>query len=206
MWRREGSAVDCACGFRRSRTSRAGCPSPVPAIVAVGSNIEPRVMLAAKEARRYFHRVYGALPEIMVVAAADLRDAMASTLPDHIVLIGVDMQALSRSRRVALVGDVTVRSELGLDLPDLRDDEHVVRTVRAGHTRVHVVGGASALGALYAAYQWVHALGVRFFLKGDVIPSTPPHVVVPNVDIVATPEFSIRGLQPFHDFFEVWCC
>ena len=70
-----------------------------------------------------------------------------------------------------------------------------------GDTRVHVVVGASDLGALYASYRLAHAIGVRFYLKGDIIPSSPRVSWLPDLYEDASPTFELRGLQPFHDFF-----
>ena len=65
---------------------------------------------------------------------------------------------------------------------------------------VQIVGG-DPLGVLYGAYRYAERLGVRFYLHGDVVPDERL-VELPHVDEEGAPLFSIRGIQPFHDFSE----
>ena len=65
---------------------------------------------------------------------------------------------------------------------------------------VRIVGGDPA-GVLYGAYRYAEKLGVRFYLHGDVIPDARL-AQLPKVDETGAPLFSVRGIQPFHDFPE----
>jgi len=62
--------------------------------------------------------------------------------------------------------------------------------------------GGDDTGTLYAAYRLAEALGVRFYLHGDVIPDEQVEWQLPAVDERGAPLFALRGIQPFHDFPE----
>ena len=84
---------------------------------------------------------------------------------------------------------------------NLAAEQFTIRTdTRAGHQRVTITGG-SDLGVLYGAYRYVEKLGVRFYLHGDAIPDERI-AALPEVNEDAKPLFDIRGILPFHDFFE----
>ena len=104
-----------------------------------------------------------------------------------------------------------VRSEL------LAPDSHVVHTLKStasttkgaagvgGPGRVIVCVGATPRASLYAVYSLMELLGVRYYLHGDVLPSQPNASLLTFANIAPlsetyTPRFSVRGLQPFHDF------
>jgi hypothetical protein len=65
-----------------------------------------------------------------------------------------------------------------------------------------LVAGGDAIGTLYGAYRFAEHLGVRFYLHGDVIPDEPQAFRLPDVKESGAPLFSVRGIQPFHDFPE----
>lgn len=68
--------------------------------------------------------------------------------------------------------------------------------------KLYIVGG-SDLSLLYGAYHFAELLGVRFYLHDEVIPDEKiQNFSLPAVDELSKPLFSIRGLQPFHDFPE----
>ena len=82
---------------------------------------------------------------------------------------------------------------------------HALRTVHLSpNLRVHLLTAPDTIGVLYAAYAFAEALGARFSLTGDVLPSPencdPNDSIIPNLSILASPTFEKRGLQPFHDF------
>ncbi|MBI3118642.1 MAG: hypothetical protein HYZ00_08145 [Candidatus Hydrogenedentes bacterium] len=73
----------------------------------------------------------------------------------------------------------------------------------AGHygRTLYIVGG-SELGVLYGAYRFCEHLGIRFYLHGDVIPDDQTPITLPEIHERRAPLFSLRGIQPFHDFPE----
>ena len=68
---------------------------------------------------------------------------------------------------------------------------------------------ATHAALLYGSYRVAEELGVYFTLHDDVVPdkSHPgwsPVQRLPQLRVDAAPTFSVRGLQPFHDFFRTW--
>ena len=71
--------------------------------------------------------------------------------------------------------------------------------------RVTITGGDD-LGMLYGSYRFCEALGVRFYLHGDVIPDERL-VDLPAVNETGKPLFGLRGVNPWgsHPFgFDAW--
>ena len=64
------------------------------------------------------------------------------------------------------------------------------------------IKGGSPTAVLYGAYEFAEQLGVRFYLEGDVVPDRQVPFEIPDLNIRKKPLFSIRGIQPFHDFPE----
>ena len=64
------------------------------------------------------------------------------------------------------------------------------------------ITGGSDVAVLYGAYHFAEKLGVRFYLHGDVIPDKQIALAIPALDETHQPLFELRGIQPFHDFFE----
>jgi hypothetical protein len=70
-----------------------------------------------------------------------------------------------------------------------------------GGARLAVTGGGD-IGTLYGVYRLAERLGVRFYLNGEVIPEQRIAARLPAIDEEGRPLFSVRGVQPFHDFAE----
>lgn len=71
--------------------------------------------------------------------------------------------------------------------------------------RTTITGGDDR-GILYGAYRFVEALGVRFYLHGDVVPDAPL-AALPDVNETGRPLFGLRGVNPWgsHPFgFDAW--
>ncbi len=66
---------------------------------------------------------------------------------------------------------------------------------------VSIIGGDD-VGTLYGVYRFAERLGVRFYLHGDVIPDSLVPLAFPEFAEDGHALFSVRGLQPFHDFAE----
>jgi len=64
------------------------------------------------------------------------------------------------------------------------------------------ITGGSDIAVLYGAYHVAEKLGVRFYLHGDTIPDEQIALAIPTLDETHQPLFELRGIQPFHDFFE----
>ena len=165
-----------------------------PSIIVYGD--EPHIQLAAKEVARYCYLVYGDLPTTTTAAAQSVDQFLSDGLNDGSDTIVVAQLSSS------------ISSLIGVNMPESSSfDFHAIRTIDVDGRRVHIITGATPTATLYAAYRFAHAIGVRFFLKGDFIPSTrrtsdanSKHI--PHLHEDSTPTFELRGLQPFHDFFE----
>ncbi len=85
---------------------------------------------------------------------------------------------------------------LGLEAA-LGADAYTLKT-EGETTRIH---GGDPTGVLYGAYRYAEKLGVRFYLHGDVVPDGRLEKL-PRVEETGRPLFTVRGIQPFHDFPE----
>lgn len=85
---------------------------------------------------------------------------------------------------------------------ELREQEYLLKTVEAGAHHILVIVGGDDVGTLYGAYRLAETLGIRFYLDGDVIPDQQVAWKMPKLDERGSPLFSLRGILPFHDFFE----
>lgn len=70
-----------------------------------------------------------------------------------------------------------------------------------------LVAGSDAQHALYGAYALLERLGCTFTLAGATVPPRAPDarglaVALADAPVRASPVFTARGLQPFHDFAE----
>lgn len=65
------------------------------------------------------------------------------------------------------------------------------------------ISGGSDQAVLYGVYRYAELMGVRFYVHGDVIPDERIKITeLPECNEAGKPLFSIRGIQPFHDFQE----
>ena len=100
----------------------------------------------------------------------------------------------SISSRPAAERIVLVRKPIGAQ-------HYRITTTRSnGRTTWSIIGGDDS-GILYGTYRFAEKLGVRFYLHGDVVPDARL-AKLPDINETGKPIFSIRGIQPFHDFSE----
>ncbi len=83
----------------------------------------------------------------------------------------------------------------------LKPQEYILKTSASSGRRTWWIVGGDDAGVLYGAYRFAEKLGVRFYLHGDVAPDQRL-ARLPDVNETGRPIFSIRGIQPFHDFAE----
>lgn len=143
--------------------------------VVTAEDAPPLVQLAAKEIARYAYLRTGALP------SGEGEARIAAAVMDG--LAGLDVpEAVARAAR------------------DLAPEGYLLRTEGGSH---YCIGG-SETAALYAAYRFAHALGVRFYLHGDTVPDARQADLIATLRLDETdaPLFELRGIQPFHDFPE----
>ncbi|MBN1899999.1 hypothetical protein JW926_01585 [Candidatus Sumerlaeota bacterium] len=87
-------------------------------------------------------------------------------------------------------------------IKNLGKQEYLLKTIHNDKNHFLLICGGDTLGTLYGAYNFAEHLGVRFYLDGDVIPDRKIKFEIPELDETAKPLFTLRGIQPFHDFAE----
>ena len=78
------------------------------------------------------------------------------------------------------------------------------RTGEKQSLNIVLLEGGSLQGCLYAVYEFLEQLGIRFYIQEDVFPAKAQEkkICELNLDYTKKPLFEIRGLLPFHDFPE----
>ncbi|MDO8589395.1 MAG: malectin domain-containing carbohydrate-binding protein [Armatimonadota bacterium] len=145
-------------------------------VISPPAKASPVEKLAARELQRYIYVRTGRLPDISSRSASE-----------RIVI----------ARKDRAISDPTVRKTA----KTLGPEQYVLRTAAVNGRRTWYIIGGDDAGVLYGAYRFVEKLGVRFYLHGDVIPDARL-AKLPDVNETGKPIFSIRGINPFHDFPE----
>jgi hypothetical protein len=152
---------------------------------------------AAREVRRYLYLRTGRLLPIKTA----LEDA---ALHSSIIVVATKGDTLLEAMRDP-ADSTTAKS--------LKAQSYWLKTFPAGSLQfkprdlpsthpVLLLAGGDETGTLYAAYRLAEILGVRFYLDRDVIPDERLVWAIPELDIHESPLFTLRGIQPFHDFPE----
>jgi hypothetical protein len=153
-------------------------------VVRPATNASAVEKLAARELQRYVYVRTGALPAIEQRPTV----SMLSSSKQRIVVARKDR---------AVVSDPAVRKAA----KNLGAQQYLLRTTSSAGRKTYWIVGGDDSGTLYGAYRFAEKLGVRFYLHGDVVPDKRL-ASLPDVNETAKPIFSIRGIQPFHDFTE----
>jgi hypothetical protein len=156
-------------------------PALEPAAILSPADASGLEAFAAREVRRYFYVRSGRLLPIEKEATGPA------------IVVGRRDRAAVRSLADA---------KLAGRLDALAPQERLLVTVRRPGREALVVTGGDEQGVLYAAYRFAEHLGVRFSLHGDTIPDEKRPPALPDLDEAGRPLFTIRGIQPFHDFPE----
>ena len=151
------------------------------ASIYVSKTASKEEQLAAKEIRKYVYLRTNELLPIVTVEDGNL-------IKGNAILVGETGSGLMNTS--------------GYNFQALGKDAFILKTVSGKSGKQLLVCGGSPVGTLYAAYHLAEQLGVGFFLDGDVIPDKQIPFALPNLDIVQSPLFERRGIQPFHDFPE----
>ena len=170
-------------------------------VLGVGG--EPELRLAAADAARYLRLLRcGHGPASAACVSLALFDAPAAVAASAaaaraVADAGGAVILVTTAARVAgVLGDVAVAGAVGAELAALTGDAHVVAPLGA----VTLCAGATPRAALYAVYTLLEAMGARFYLHGDVLPAPRAALELPSARLRGDPAFSLRGIQPFHDF------
>lgn len=141
--------------------------------------------LAALEVMRYTYLRIGVMPVIVVSDKHISAQSIMVMRKEHLGIPSfIDAQT-----RSAING--------------LGAQQYLIKTIiRPDRTKTVLIIGGDDAGVLYGAYRYAEHLGVRFYLHGDVIPDMKIKSSLPLLNEIGKPLFNIRGIQPFHDFFE----
>ncbi len=153
------------------------CAADAAAVIETPPGASPLERLAAREIQRYVYLRTGELPAIGKAEGASQRIVVARK--DRSVVLGSSLRGAA----------------------SLGPEQYLLRTTSSGGAKTWWIVGGDDVGALYGAYRFAENLGVRFYLHGDVIPEERIRSL-PDMSEDGKPLFSIRGIQPFHDFPE----
>ena len=82
-----------------------------------------------------------------------------------------------------------------LQWPQLSDQGLVLRRGRLGNQPALILGGGSPQATLWAVYEFVERVGVRFLLEGDVLPAQAAPFPPQELDVVREPRFRFRSYR-----------
>jgi len=143
--------------------------------------------LSAKEIRRYLYVRTGLMAELI----------RADKLP-----AGYQTYIIVGTLGTNLIHSLSEKEESDKMFSDLHKQEFNIGTRSTSKGKLHVIVGGDDVGTLYGAYKFIEAMGVRFYLDGDVIPDEKLDFTTIIVNEKGKPLFELRGLLPFHDFPE----
>ena len=149
--------------------------------IVLANNSSKEEVLAAHEIRKY---IYQRTNELLPIV--QLQDG--ETVDGNAIVVGVAGSGFMK--------------QTGYAFPSLGPDAFILKTLGAANQQKLLVSGGSPVGTLYAAYHFAEQLGIGFYLDGDVVPDQKIDFKIPELDIVQSPLFARRGIQPFHDFPE----
>ncbi len=158
-----------------------GCAKTPTAVIYIDHDAGRTEELAAREIRKYFYQRTGNLMPVK-------RWENPNYVKGNAILLGGPSGKMMKS-----TGNI---------FPALEQDAFILKTIPGNGGKWLLVSGGSSIATLYAAYHLAEKSGVGFYLDGDIIPDKQTAFVLPELDILQTPLFSRRGIQPFHDFPE----
>jgi hypothetical protein len=148
--------------------------------IIVDSAATPTERFAARELQRYLYVCTGEL-------------AMIAQTPE--ALAAGPAFVIGTTARVPIAA-------AGQALPALAPSAYRVRMLTTPRAPRLIIAGGDPIGVLYGVYAVAEKLGVRFYLSGDVVPDERVALEPAALATEGRPLFSVRGLQPFHDFAE----
>jgi len=156
-------------------------------VIVCPRDASPLEVLASREVCRYVYlRTLKLLP---IVASGGLPQGGGG---------GFVVARKDRPIVAALAADAAVKTAVAA----LEPQQYLLRTLESSGRRFVLIAGGDDVGTLYGAYRLAECLGVQFYMHGDAVPDARVPLEVPRLDEQGKPLFSIRGIQPFHDFAE----
>lgn len=148
--------------------------------IVVGNDPPELDLFAAKELQRYFYLLSG----------VNVRVESTATNKNPLIIIG-NPTTNSNYRALGLNNnwpDVNVTTQ-GIVLKSLMDHDRPT----------WLIGGGSPVATLWAVYEFVEQLGIRFLLSGDVLPDTDEPPILPKLDHHMEPALHERIWRVMND-------
>lgn len=175
---RRGVAA-CVLGLLMTATTVSAGNPPRRVAVAIDPAAGPIERFAARELQRYVYLATGERLELQHAKPSQAVPAIFVGTQGHLP-----------------TGAAVLGANLG------HQEFRLISEKGAGTvSRLFIIGG-DEIGTLYGVYRLAEHLGVRFYLHGDVVPEPRVPFALPVVSEIGRPLFSVRGIQPFHDFAE----
>ncbi|MBL8849247.1 MAG: hypothetical protein JNG89_06165 [Planctomycetaceae bacterium] len=110
----------------------------------------------------------------------------------------------ANANHVILIGspesNALVKAAVGDQWPTLSDQGLVIRTVNGAPQATLVVGGGSPIATLWAVYELGHRNGIRYLLRGDILPNEKRPLDLAGHDLVMEPELRVRTWRTVNCF------
>lgn len=150
--------------------------------VSYASTAQSSIRLGAAEIRRHLADATGSRPSLSSLSSPASLSALLASGPVLLVL--------NATEALTFAPTASPPPSLGYALSHPSND-------------LTLIIGSDSQHALYGAYSYLEALGFTFTSAGPTVPANS-QVTYPQVGwtVSATPSFTTRGLQPFHDFAE----
>ena len=87
-----------------------------------------------------------------------------------------------------------------VNLPDEKQAFILRRSSQAGSESIAAVGGSSTATIMWAVYDLVERWGVRYSVRGDILPASPGDFHLPDIDVVRKANLPFRGVRLINDF------
>ncbi len=139
-------------------------------------------------------------PELERFAAAELAGQFKQLFDADVT---ISNKVPSQSAQLILIGSLNTNpaiAALGVSLPKLSDQGHVLRYAGAGKRQALVVSGGSPVATLWAVYELGQRLGIRYMLFGDLYPITKPELKFDKFDVLLEPALRLRTWRTINDF------
>ena len=151
--------------------------------IAVSGTPTLQEVYAAREIRRYLYLRTGVL---IPVASCEL-----SQYPKDrdLILIG------SSSSKPVM--ELLIKNKLQNPLATLKEQSFWLKTVADKKRKILLISGKDDAGTLRGAYKLMESFGVRYTLNEDIIPDKTIPLYLPDLNVISSPCFDIRGNFPY---------
>jgi len=141
-------------------------------------------------------------PSIERLAAREL-SAQFGQLYEDVQTTVTDKLPTDRTALVLIGSPATnphIRRVLGQNWPAVSDQGLVLHSFQRQGRPGLVVGGGSPAATLWAVYEWGHRHGIRYLMRGDILPAKKTALKLEGSQVVMEPRFKSRTWRTINDF------